>query len=70
MAIAILTTERLSFPNGQASESNLDPEHHRGETPDQQEKIIQENVQPRFKESWSQKVSRQKRVGQRRHTFR
>ena len=56
MAIAILTTERLSLPNGQASESNLDPEHHRGETPDQQEKSNQENVQPLFKEGRHEKI--------------
>ena len=33
MAIAILTTERLFLPDGQAAEPNLDTRHHRGETP-------------------------------------
>ena len=33
MAIAMLTTERLSLPNGQTAKPNLDTRQHRGETP-------------------------------------
>ena len=59
MAIAILTTERLSLPDGQAAESNSDPRNHCGETPDQQEKDIQKVVQSLFQEGNEQKVTRQ-----------
>lgn len=70
MAIAILTTECLFLPNGQAAEFNLNPDtkrQHRGETPAKQQEESNRKID--FspldeEENWRQEISRQERVCQ------